>query len=104
MATNLDWTEAPEDTQAKFDAKLNLTGGILSGNLTAPTFIGALSGNASSATKLQTARTIWGQSFDGMGNISGALIGATTGNFSGTVSTPKVDFGNGFTIEPSGTN
>lgn len=29
--------------------------------------------NAGSATKLQTARTIWGQSFDGTGNISGNL-------------------------------
>lgn len=29
--------------------------------------------NVASATKLQTARTIWGQSFDGTGNISGAL-------------------------------
>ena len=29
--------------------------------------------NAGSATKLQTARTIWGQSFDGSGNVSGAL-------------------------------
>src|SRR5690606_37785563 len=45
------------------------------GNVTAPTFIGALSGNAASATKLQTARTIWGQSFNGTGNVSGALTG-----------------------------
>lgn len=29
--------------------------------------------NAGSATKLQTARSIWGQSFDGTGNITGAL-------------------------------
>lgn len=29
--------------------------------------------NAGSATKLQTARTIWGQSFDGSGDISGLL-------------------------------
>jgi hypothetical protein len=58
------------------------------GNVTAPTFIGALSGNASTATKLQNARTIWGQSFNGTGNISGAITGATTGNFSGTVTAP----------------
>lgn len=37
------------------------------------TFAGSLSGNASSATKLATARTIWGQSFDGTGNVSGNL-------------------------------
>lgn len=30
-------------------------------------------GNAVSATKLQTARTIWGQSFDGTGNVNGIL-------------------------------
>lgn len=29
--------------------------------------------NVASATKLQTARIIWGQSFDGTGNVSGAL-------------------------------
>ena len=39
------------------------------GNVTAPTFIGALTGNASSATKLQTAITIAGVSFDGTANI-----------------------------------
>lgn len=30
---------------------------------------------AASATRLQTARTIWGQSFDGTGNVSGSLSG-----------------------------
>lgn len=30
-----------------------------------------ITGNAGSATKLQTARTIWGQSFDGTGDVSG---------------------------------
>ena len=30
--------------------------------------------NVASATKLQTARTIWGQSFDGTGNVSGDFI------------------------------
>lgn len=36
-------------------------------------------------TQLETARTIWGQSFDGTGNVSGALSGATTGAFSSNV-------------------
>lgn len=31
--------------------------------------------NVASATKLQTARTIWGQSFDGTGNVNGILTG-----------------------------
>lgn len=36
-------------------------------------YSGAFIGNASSATKLMTARTIWGRSFDGTANISGSL-------------------------------
>lgn len=34
-----------------------------------------ISGNASTATKLQTARSIWGQSFDGTRDVSGTLSG-----------------------------
>lgn len=45
------------------------------GTVTAPTFSGALSGNATTATKLQTARTINGTSFDGSGNITTANWG-----------------------------
>lgn len=41
--------------------------------ITASSFNGSLIGNASSATKLKTARTIWGRSFDGTANISGSL-------------------------------
>ena len=40
------------------------------GVLTAPTFTGALSGNATTATTLQTARTINGVSFNGSANIT----------------------------------
>ena len=36
--------------------------------------------NVASATKLQNSRTIWGQSFDGTGNVSGALTGVTNIN------------------------
>lgn len=32
-----------------------------------------ISDNVSSATKLQTARSIWGQSFDGTGNVNGTI-------------------------------
>ena len=42
-------------------------------HITASIFEGSLIGNASSATKLMTARTIWGRSFDGMANIYGSL-------------------------------
>lgn len=49
------------------------------GVLTSTTFSGALSGNASTATALQTARTIGGVSFNGTANIN--LPGVnTTGN------------------------
>ena len=44
-------------------------------------FIGNLSGNASSATsatKLTTSRTLWGQSFNGTGDVSGNI--SNTGN------------------------
>lgn len=42
--------------------------------VSARSFIGALSGNASSATKLATARLLWGRSFDGSGDIRGNII------------------------------
>ena len=45
------------------------------------------SDNVASATKLANTRTIWGQSFNGTGNVSGALSGATTISASNTIST-----------------
>lgn len=48
---------------------LPLSGGTLTGQLTGTTFVGALSGNASTATKLKTARKINGVAFDGSANI-----------------------------------
>ena len=43
-------------------------------------FTGDIVGNASSATKLQNSRTIWGQSFNGTANVSGNLtdVGSIT--------------------------
>lgn len=37
-----------------------------------------ITGNAATATKLQTARKIWGQTFDGSADVSGALTGVTS--------------------------
>lgn len=54
---------------------LSSSGGTINGSITASSFIGNLTGNADSATKLATARTIWGQSFDGSAPISGNIIG-----------------------------
>ena len=36
------------------------------------------SSNVASATKLQTARSIWGQNFDGSADVSGAMTGVTS--------------------------
>lgn len=43
--------------------------------------LAGLDSNVASATKLQNARTIWGQSFNGTGNVSGAMSGVKTINF-----------------------
>lgn len=42
----------------------------------------SITGNAGSSTKLQTARTLWGRSFDGTANVSGNLD--SVGNITGT--------------------
>lgn len=52
------------------------TNGNHSNVVTLPTATGTLaliSDNVASATKLQTPRTIWGQSFDGTGNVNGTI-------------------------------
>ena len=65
---------------------IDYTGNLkISGIATATTFVGALTGNASSATILQTARNIGGVSFDGSANINLPGVNAagnqdTTGN------------------------
>ena len=69
-------------------------------NTYAPTLTGAgasgtweinISGNAATATQLQTSRTIWGQSFNGTGDVSGALSGVTTINASGQITSSVAD-------------
>ena len=52
------------------------------GYVYANTFVGAFSGNASTATTLQTTRTLWGQSFNGSNNVSGTLSGVAHIQFS----------------------
>lgn len=57
-------------------------------NLKLPSTITAtLVGNASTATKLQTARTLWGRSFDGSANVSGDMtgVGNVTPSANGTL-------------------
>lgn len=47
--------------------------------------LATISSNVASATKLQTARTIWGQSFDGTENISGNMTGVGSITASGNI-------------------
>ena len=47
--------------------------------------------NVSSATKLQTARTIWGQSFNGTSNVSGNMTGVGTISMSGALTLTGTD-------------
>ena len=44
--------------------------------------------------RLTNTRTIWGQNFNGEGNVTGALSGATTGTFSSTISATTGIFSN----------
>nr|DAL69748.1 MAG TPA: endosialidase chaperone [Caudoviricetes sp.] len=48
-------------------------------------YSGTFTGNVSSATKLQTARTIWGQSFDGTANVSGNMTEVRNITMSGNI-------------------
>lgn len=65
------------DNSGKYDFSTRLQTTDNQGNsVNLPSASGTLaliSDNVASATKLQTARTIWGQSFDGTGNVSGFM-------------------------------
>ena len=65
------------DASSSSDTNLSITVGGTTKNITDL--------YAYKATQLETARKIWGQSFNGTKNISGALSGATTGSFSSNV-------------------
>ena len=53
---------------------LPLSGGTVNGNITATKFIGALQGNADTATKLSAKREIFGVEFDGSGNVYSSTL------------------------------
>lgn len=62
-----------------------------------------LASNVASATKLQTARTLWGQSFDGTGNVSGDMASVGSISASGTITGASIVIG-GCTITWDSTN
>ena len=53
--------------------RIRIVHGINTTTATEVGYLAYLHDNVASATKLATARTIWGQSFDGTGNVSGSL-------------------------------
>ena len=63
----------------------NATYATSAGSATSATTASSCTGNAATATKLATARTLWGQSFDGSANVSGALSSVTDINMSGVI-------------------
>ena len=67
-------------TVGSTNINLGGTSTALSGlsSVTSTNFIGSLSGNASTATALQTARTINGTSFDGSSNITISFVDGGT--------------------------
>lgn len=65
-------TEKPDSTTAS-NSSITFGNALGVSTVTADKFTGSLVGNADSATKLVTARTIWGQSFNGTSNIDGKL-------------------------------
>ena len=75
--------------QTALDLKANLSGASFTGNISASQFSGSVVGNASTATTLQTSRTIAGVGFNGSANINIP--------FSGLSSTPTTLTGYGIT-------
>lgn len=65
-------TENNFDTRMYWNAPNN--------NLHAAAFTGHLYGTADNATKLQTARNLWGNSFDGTKDINGSIVFPTIGD------------------------
>ena len=72
---------------------IGIRGNLANQGWTAWFTLATVSSNVASATKLQTARTIWGQSFDGTGNITGQLNITTVNNVALTNGTGSLTIG-----------
>ena len=92
--TAATWTNALRLGNTKgdalFSASVTASGGFigaLTGNVTGNVSgsSGSCTGNAASATKLATARTLWGQSFNGTANVSGNMTGVGSISMSSTL-------------------
>lgn len=60
--------------------RIRIVHGINTTTATQVGYLAYLHDNVASATKLQTPRTIWGQSFDGTGNVDGTLTITNSGS------------------------
>jgi len=69
------------------DGTINVDAGVVTGatSITSTAFVGALTGNADTATALETARTIGGVSFDGTANIIPNIVTDTTPQLGGVL-------------------
>lgn len=82
-----------EETAATYEFS-TVNGLAASHDITAPKFIGALQGNADSATKLTNSRKLWGQAFDGTAAVNGNLILYNADDINnGNASSAKLVFG-----------
>ena len=90
-ASSLSWGDSPILHSGNYNSYApTLTGTGASG-----TWGISISGNAASATKLATARKIWGQSFDGTSNINGDITMNTASEYYSKISAST----SGLTIE-----
>lgn len=88
-------------TGSDYSTRLLCTGNY-SNTVNLPSATGTLaltSDNVASATKLQTARTLWGQSFNGTGNVSGNMSGVGSIIANGSITSFRSDNG-GFVMYP----
>lgn len=62
-------------------------------SVTSTAFVGALTGNASTATSLATSRNLWGQAFNGAADVTGSLT--SVGDITGGASSMTITAGTG---------
>ena len=97
--TNGNTFKVQVDSGDTYELQLDLDGNLsVVGAITAPSFIGALTGNASTATTLETTRSIalsgdatWSVNFNGSSNVTSALTLSTSGVTAGTYTKITVD-------------